>query len=183
MTTRTTPNIAGTFQHLIYSPKGGIEGVLLSADGVALQLVFRHEDEEASAAFEGVTQGQRIVAEAVPQGPSPKGKPVHAVYEFNRLVSIDGKKPARKRAIPSGPAYRGKIVRFNFARHGEPNGVILDTGDFIHTRPDGLRKLKLKVGDLVEADGDAHLLATGHGWAVEASSVNGKNMAKLAPRH
>lgn len=37
-----------------------------------------------------------------------------------------------------------------------------------------MSRLKLKIGDRVEADGDAHLLATGRGWAVEATRVNGK---------
>ena len=34
----------------------------------------------------------------------------------------------------------------------------------------------LTVGDRVEADGDAHFLATGNGWAVEAAKVNGKRL-------
>lgn len=37
-----------------------------------------------------------------------------------------------------------------------------------------MSRLKLKVGDVITADGDAHLLATGKGWAVEATHVNGK---------
>ena len=65
-------------------------------------------------------------------------------------------------------------MRVNYARHGAANGVILDTGDFIHTRPEGMAKLKLKVGDPVAADGDAQRLADDSGWAVEASMVNGK---------
>jgi hypothetical protein len=176
MTDQATLNIEGTFEHVIYSPKGAIEGVLLSADGDPLQIVFRREDELAAVAFEGIAEGQLLVVEASPQGPSPKGKPAHAVYEFGRLVSIDGKKPPKPKA-KVGAAYQGKIVRFNYARHGQPNGVVLDSGDFIHTKPDGLLKLKLKVGDTVRADGDAHLLATGHGWAVEASEINGKPVA------
>ena len=44
------------------------------------------------------------------------------------------------------------------------------------SKPDGFAKLKLKVGEKVAADGDAHFLSTGGGWAVEASSVNGKSL-------
>ena len=40
MTEHAALEIAGTFKHVIYSPKGAMEGVLLSADGDALQLVF-----------------------------------------------------------------------------------------------------------------------------------------------
>ena len=50
---------------------------------------------------------------------------------------------------------------------------MLDSGDFVHVKPDGFSKLKLKV-DRVTAEGDAHFLATGGGWAVEATSVNRK---------
>jgi hypothetical protein len=176
MTDQTPRHIEASFKHVIYSPRGAIEGVLLSADGDPLQIVFGREDDLAALAFEGIAPGQTLVVEASPQGPSPKGKPAHAVYEFGRLVSIDGKKPAKPKA-KGGAAYRGKVVRFNYARHGQPNGVVLDSGDFIHTKPDGLLKLKLKVGDTVHADGDAHLLATGHGWAVDASEINGKPVA------
>jgi hypothetical protein len=101
--------------------------------------------------------------------------PAHAVYEFRRLLSIDGRKPAKPKATPA-TAYQGKVVRFNFSRHGRPNGVVLDSGDFIHTKPDGFLKVKLKPGATVRADGDAHLLATGRGWAVEASATNGKRI-------
>jgi len=62
----------------------------------------------------------------------------------------------------------------NFARHGEANGVVLDSGDFIHTKPEGMKRLRLKIGDAVEADGDAQRLADDTGWAVDATSVNGR---------
>ncbi len=171
MSDRTPVKIQGTLMHAVYSPKGGIEGVMLEANGVALQLVFDGDEEASADAFAGIAEGQPVVVEAAPRRPSPKGKAAHAVYEFGRLVSVDGKKPARSKR---GAAYQGAVVRFNYARHGAANGVVLDSGDFIHTTPDGLAKLKLRVGDTVHADGDAHLLATGLGWAVEASTVNGK---------
>jgi hypothetical protein len=109
----------------------------------------------------------------VPQGPSPKGRAEHPVYEFGELLSIDGSKPVKPKTRP-GPAYQGKVVRFNFAKHGAANGVVLDSGDFIHTKPEGMAKLRLKIGDLVEADGDAQRLVDDAGWAVEATVVNGK---------
>jgi hypothetical protein len=172
MTDPTSSRIEGVFKHVIYSPKGGVEGVLLEADGVALQFVFERGDETSAGIFTVVAEGQTVVVEGELQGASPKGKAAHAVYGFSRLVSVDGKKPPKPKAH-SGAAYQGAVVRFNYARHGAANGVVLDSGDFIHTTPDGLDKLKLKVGDTVRADGDAHLLATGIGWAVEASTVNG----------
>jgi hypothetical protein len=167
--------IEASFKHLIFSPHGGVEGVLLeSADG-PLQLVFERHDEASPLAFDAVREGQTVVVDAAPQGPSDKGEGAHPVYLHRRLRSVDGRKPAKPKAA-AGAAYQGTVVRFNYARHGAPNGVVLDTGDFIHTRPDGLARLKLKIGDVVRADGDAQLLASGTGWAVEAVSVNGRKI-------
>ena len=176
MSSQTPVKIRGTLMHAVYSPTGGIEGVLVEANGAPLQLVFGHDDEASADAFARIAEGQIVVVEAVPQGESPKGKAAHAVYGFGRLVSVDGRKPAKPK-VKRSAAYQGVVMRFNYARHGAANGVVLDSGDFIHTTPDGLAKLKLKVGDAVHADGDAHLLATGLGWAVEASMVNGKPVA------
>ena len=47
------------------------------------------------------------------------------------------------------------MQRRNFVRHGEANGVVLDTSDFIHTKPEGMAKPKLRIGDSMQADGDA----------------------------
>ncbi len=173
--TQTNDTVEGRFCHLIYSPHGGVEGVLLDAEGGALQLVFEREDEAGPAAFEGVAAGQAIIAKAEAQGPSPKGPAEHPVYAFVALKSIDGQRPKKPSTRPV-PAYQGRVVRLNHARHGAANGVVLDTGDFIHLRPEGMALLKLKIGDLVQADGDAHYLALGRGWAVEAVKVNGKTV-------
>ena len=170
--------IEASFKHLIYSPHGGVEGVLLEAAGSSIQLVFERHDEESPAVFDGIGEGQTVVVDAVPAGRSPKGAGEHPVYAYRRLRSVDGRKPVRAKPAPAA-GYRGTVVRFNYARHGAANGVVLDTGDFIHTRPEGLARLKLKIGDTVQADGDAQLLASGTGWAVEAVTVNGK---KVAPR-
>ena len=169
--------IQGQFQHLVYSPRGGIEGVLIaSADG-PVQIVFDKHDDESPEPWTHLRENQRVVIEAMPSGPSSKGESMHPVHDFVRLVSVDGQKPARRRAA-SGAAYRGVVARFNYARHGAANGVVLDTGDFIHTKPDGLATLGLGIGDTVEADGDAQMLSTGAGWAVEATRVNGKAVGR-----
>ncbi len=80
---------------------------------------------------------------------------------------------------PPHASVSGKVVRLNHARHGAPNGVLLDSGDFVHTRPDGFETLGLKVGDMLEAEGPARPLATGTGRVIEAHRANGH---ALAPR-
>ncbi|MFO0744135.1 MAG: hypothetical protein U1F43_00485 [Myxococcota bacterium] len=173
----TEHSLEGKFAHLVYSPVGDIEGVLLTIDGAPAQVVFDHDDDESPADFEAVEPGQAIALVGTLLGPSVKGPAEHPVYAFVRLVSIDGRKPA-KRQSASGAAYSGVVARFNYARHGAANGVVLDTGDFIHTKPEGLRRLKLAIGDKVEADGDAQMLANGRGWAVEATWVNGARVKR-----
>jgi hypothetical protein len=176
--------IEGVFQHVIYSPRGDVEGALLEVSGAPAQLVFERHDEAGAEAFHGVEPGQRVVVEATPQGPSPKGDAEHAVYAFGRLASVNGRKPVRRKPAAAGAAYNGKVARFNYARHGAPNGVVLDTGDFIHTKPEGLARFKLKIGDTVAADGDAVALSTGGGYVVEATTINGKPVVHAhKPRH
>jgi len=164
--------LTGTFIQLIYSPKGGVEGLLLVSDGRSLQFVLAKDDEVGAALVSGIKPGQRLTVAGDPMPPSPKGDGVHPVHALDKITAIDGKAPKKAAASPSG--YSGKIVRFNYARHGAPNGFVLDTGDFIHVKPEGFAKLGLTVGDAVLADGDAHFLATGGGWAVEATKVNRK---------
>jgi hypothetical protein len=166
-------SLEGSFKYLIYAPKGEIEGVLLHRGGEPLQLVIDKHDVEGAEAFHGVAAGQTVKVRATESTPSPKGKPSHPVYDFKALESVDGMKPT-KRKPKLGAAYQGTVVRLNYAKHGEANGVVLDSGDFIHTRPDGMKLLRLQVGDAVEADGDAQRLADDTGWAVDATTVNGK---------
>ncbi len=73
------------------------------------------------------------------------------------------------------------VARLNFAKHGEPNGVVLDSGDFIHLKPDGMRQVGLKIGDRVEATGEARPMELGH-RVVEAVEVNGVRL-KGKPKH
>ncbi|MGJ7537207.1 MULTISPECIES: hypothetical protein [unclassified Variovorax] len=164
-------SVEGRFQHLVYSPKGRIEGVLIDTDGVPTQFVFDRHDECAAPAFAGLQAGQALVIEGIEQDPSPKGETEHTVYRFERLASVDGKAP---RQVDAGERIDGTVVRFNYARHGQANGVVLDTGDFVHTKPDGLARLALKVGDKVRAEGRSQPLATGQGRVVEAVRVNGQ---------
>lgn len=170
-------SVEGTFQHLVYSPKGTVEGLVIETDGAPAQFVCDGHDPAASAGLDKLKAGQAVVIEGTVAEPSPKGKPAHEVYQLERLVSVDGKPvaPAHKPADVSGT-----VVRFNYAKHGAPNGVVLDSGDFVHTKPDGLERLGLKLGDTVKAEGDARPLAGGAGRVVEARTVNGKPVA--APR-
>lgn len=164
-------SVEGQFSHLIFSPKGTFEGVLIDTDGVPTQFVFDRHQEAEAAVFANLRPGQTLVIEGIEAGPSPKGEAGHTVYQFERLATVDGAAVAP--VLPDGHT-DGVVVRLNYARHGEPNGVVLDTGDFVHTKPDGFARLKLKVGDAVRAEGRAVPLVTGKGRVIEAVLVNGR---------
>lgn len=168
--------LAGTFRCVVYSPKGAVEGALLEVDGAPAQLVFDRDDEDGPRAFGALRDGQRVEVDVVALPPSDKGKGAHPVHGHAGLRSVDGAAPAAHDAEADDGAYRGTVVRLNHARHGAPNGVVLDSGDFVHLKPEGMKRLGLKVGDAVVAHGDAHALATGSGWAVEAVEVNGRSV-------
>lgn len=163
--------VEGQFQHLVFSPEGGIEGVLIDTDGVPTQFVTDPHDLAVVELFRKLRAGQTLVIEGSEAGPSPKGEAAHSVYDFDRLVSVDGKTPKSPR--PHGEVV-GTVVRLNYAKHGAANGVVLDNGDFVHTKPDGFERLGLKIGDKVKAEGEACPLVTGTGRVIEAHTVNGK---------
>jgi hypothetical protein len=166
--------LAGNFAQIVYSPHGGIEGFLMDSDAGQLQFVVPEEDPELSALLASLERGQALVVDGEPLPPSDLGEGDHPVHAFRKILSVDGAAPPKVR--PASGGYSGAIVNFNYARHGAPNGFVLDSGDFVHVRPEGFAKLKLKIGDRVQAEGDAHYLSTGDGWAVEASRVNGKTI-------
>ncbi|WP_226858430.1 hypothetical protein [Diaphorobacter aerolatus] len=158
--------LQGTLAQPIYSPRGTVEGLMLDVDGIAVQFVIgKHEAHLAHLALH-LKQGQKLTLIGALRKPSPKGEAEHEVYDLIEIVGRgDDSQSAEYTA--SEKEIGGKIVRFNYARHGEPNGVVLDTGDFIHTRPDGLRKLAWKLGDQVHAKGRVQPLASGMGVVLE----------------
>ncbi|MDB5829502.1 MAG: hypothetical protein JWQ73_3722 [Variovorax sp.] len=170
-------SVEGRFQHLVFSPKGGIEGLMIDTDGVPTQFVTDPHDPAVVDVLSKLRIGQALILEGSERGPSHKGEPEHSVYDFERLVSVDGKAP---KAAPRQGDVVGTVVRLNHAKHGAANGVVLDNGDFVHTRPDGFERLGLKVGDKVRAEGEARPLVTGTGRVIEARTVNGK---AVAPAH
>jgi hypothetical protein len=55
---------------------------------------------------------------------------------------------------------------------------VLDNGDFLHLKPDGMKKAGLRVGQEVAAEGRARPMALGH-RVIEVEVVDG---VALAPK-
>ena len=153
-----------------FSPKGGVEGLIVEAGGQPAQIVCPPDQgaELARANPIGKTVDLHVEIEAA----SPKGPAAHTVY---RLACGSPSEKNGGTALPAVNRTSGIVTRLNFARHGEANGVILDTGDFIHLKPKGMKQLALKVGDKVNADGEARPMELG-GRVVEATTVNGVDL-------
>lgn len=106
----------------------------------------------------------------------PHGSPSHPVF--------------RIRFPPkAGPrSFSGRIERLNYALHGEVNGGILDSGDFLHLKPEGASATGLKVGMTVKGRGPSRPMVGGH-LVIEAEEVNGtaihhhKAKKKHGPKH
>lgn len=170
--------ISGKFRHAIYSPKGLIEGILLDADGQAVQIVIE-PDEPLAESFAKLKPGMKLELEACEAEPSHKGPAAHPVHHLHRLISAGGR---AQQLEPLQQRVKGIVARFNYAKHGEPNGVVLDSGDFVHLKPDGMSASALEVGDPVEAEGMARAMVVGH-RVIEATRINGKAVARKHPPH
>jgi hypothetical protein len=78
-------------------------------------------------------------------------------------------------------AHTGIVKQINYARHGEPNGAILETGEFVHMKPDGARAVDLKVGQKLTVEGEVRTSPAGH-TVIEATLVNGIEIDHPKPK-
>lgn len=164
--------LAGTVRQHNFSPKGEIEGVVLDTDTGPVQVNFPHGPETASRPVPAPGAPARLVV--APDHRAADHEPGdHPVYEF--VADADAPDPA------AAPVTEGVVARLNYARHGEPNGVVLDTGDFVHLKPHGMRRVSLTVGMRVVAAGAARPTVTGH-RVIEATVVNGTELDRSGPR-
>lgn len=172
--------ISGKFKYLIYSPKGMIEGLLLDVDHESLQVVIKPE-ESLAPSFARLKEGETLQLETSREKHSPKGEASHPVHLLHRLISVGGKACGPETEHLHAEV-KGTVIRFNYAKHGEPNGVVLDCGDFIHLKPEGMAASKLDIGDAVEAAGEARPMVFGH-RVIEAKRINGKAVARKHSAH
>ena len=132
-------HVRGTIVAQNFSPKGHVEGVfveLRDGAGVVQLNLPKHATPEPDAKLAVGTTIDRA-AERDDDGDSD-----HPVYV------------ARE---PDDGMAAGVVVRFNHARHGEVNGYHLDDGRFVHVKPDGARRYKVRVGDRIAAKGETRI--------------------------
>jgi hypothetical protein len=162
--------LSGHLDQILFSPKGGVEGLLMTVADEPLQISMPSTAANAETLSRAV--GQTIEVKAAADH-SPKTKHgAHPVYKLETITKIAG------RAFKPSSAHdqiKGVVAAIHYAKHGEPNGVILKSGEFIHTRPHGMKKLKLKVGSKVTASGELRMTVLGTSL-IEAHEVNRVSM-------
>jgi hypothetical protein len=159
-------SLSGTLEQLLFSPKGDIEGLLIKVGAKSVQISMHHATVDARALAGAV--GKSIGFTALPDNSPKTKKGVHAVYKLDVITKMAGK---AVKFNSDAPSISGVVANIHFAKHGEPNGVVLRSGEFIHTRPLGMKKLKLEVGSKVVAHGERRMTVLGTP-VIEAREVN-----------
>ncbi len=113
---------------------------------------------------------------AVPDHSPKTAAGAHAVFKFESFADVAGQTIAGPDAGSGQATIKGIVKAWHFARHGEPNGVILGNGDFIHLRPHGMAAAGLDIGSKVTAVGDLRMTAIGTRM-LEAHRVNRRDLA------
>jgi hypothetical protein len=164
-----------TLNKFLFSPKGDVEGLLVSLKGKPAQICVPPHLGEVIA--QAKKPGQRLRLRAH-RDHSPKTElAAHPVYKFESFVDKDGHDIEEIEAAPPGDTeLKGVVAALHYAKHGEPNGVILKSGAFIHLRPHGMEQTELGVGSRVTARGRLRTTVLGT-QLLEARSVNRVELA------
>ena len=166
---KTTEFIHGTCQQLLFSPKGGIEGALVKMQGSVVQVSVRPDQGAALMQLTGPGRRLRVLAVADHSPKTAAG--AHPVFKFESFADVAGQAIDGPEADPGQSTIKGVVASWHYARHGEPNGVILETGEFIHLRPHGMAAAGLDIGSRVNAVGELRMTVLGTRM-LEAHRVN-----------
>jgi hypothetical protein len=172
--TKVAHKKTGIVQSFNVSPKGHYESLLLESGDEVVQVNF--PAEWSATVAEIASPGNRVIVEI--ESRETHGHPSHPVYEMILLSNpekIDSSVDVVN-GLTNGH-FSGTVKRLNYALHGEVNGAILDTGDFLHVKPHGAAALELAVGMKVKGSGSSKPIVGGQ-RVIEADEVNGIQLEK-----
>jgi len=162
--------LTGVVESFNISPKGVYEGLLLTTNKGTVQVNFPLE--AGGSVSSRIAEGEKATFFAEKEEDERPSD--HPVFRLVRFTGTEGH--VIEVEVESQPVeVEGKVNRINFARHGEPNGAILDNGDFIHMKPHGAKAIGLEVGMTLTEEGEARrsFVST---RVIEAAVVNGTEM-------
>jgi hypothetical protein len=162
--------IHGICSQLLFSPKGEVEGVLVKLAGQTVQVALPPHIG-AGLARSG-SQGKQLHMLAVADNSHKTAESAHPVYDFESFANTAGEAVEPPDSGEHETTVKGVAAQIHFARHGQPNGVVLQTGEFIHLRPHGMALAALEVGAKVSAIGVAGTTVLGTRM-LEAHQING----------
>jgi hypothetical protein len=163
-----------------YGPKGDIDGALLRGGDRTVQVNIPPHLGIAIALTVPVGQSVEATVEAEPElhkhpdGEHPICRLVALKAAAGRVFALDGHGAEKTVTV------EGVVGRLNYARHGEANGVVLESGDFLHLKPDGMKRVGLGVGEPIRAEGRARLTPMGT-RAIEVDVANGVSLGPKKP--
>src|ERR1700685_312266 len=122
------------------SPKGFYEGFLLKSGKNVVQVNLPKEHLHSFA--DGWASDGEISVEV--EAEEPWGAPAHKVFRLVRVMDTGRRKTGEEHHPPRNIS--GRIERLNYALHGEVNGGILESRDFLHLKPEGAQAIGLALG-------------------------------------
>jgi hypothetical protein len=168
-------DLSGTIEAFNYSPRGDIDGVMLKMSDKTAQINL---PPGMGAALSQTAPGSTLKVSACPE----PGQADHPIYELQSLTTEQGKKISVPGAGDDKFVHEEATIKhLNYARRGEVDGALLDSGDFVHVGP-AARDLKLSVGQKITVDGFAHAMLSGDHQAIHAVAIDGKRVEQSPPR-
>lgn len=126
-----TVKIEGRIENINISPRGDLESLLVAGADGTVQVNFDKKSTSTPAQW---PIGKRVRLSGILEEEAF----AHPVYKL----------------AEAGTDVEDEVVRLNYARHGEVNGYILANGIFVHVKPDGAKRHRVKVGDRIRASGE-----------------------------
>jgi len=160
----------GTIRQLLFGTDGGIQGVLLTVKGRTVQVSM--SPAEGAALADQLGAGKRMRILAIAALPPVGTASAHPLYTFFALSDTGGDPLPLPYTAPGESLITGQVSALHFAPEGEPNGVILDTGELIHVGTAGMAATGLRVGTKIRAIGELGRTSVG-GRMLRANQVNG----------
>jgi len=168
MPQREAIDLSGTVANYNFGPRGEVEALMIKSSDKTIQVNL--PPPISPFAVQVATLGAQVTIKAFPE----MGLPDHPIYELESVKNEQGRE--LKEPSPGDRKFvheEGTIKSLNYARHGEINGAVLDSGNFVHLGPAAVT-IKLTVGQKITVDGVGHPMMLSDHRAVEAVAIDGK---------
>ncbi|MGN6727349.1 MAG: hypothetical protein ACTHLZ_15625 [Tepidisphaeraceae bacterium] len=168
-------SLEGTVAGYNHAPRGEVDGFVLQVGDKLVQVNLPPTIGSMVPTIAPMGKSVKIM------GSKMETDADHEVYEFRGMDTGEAAPaPSDKPDEDKSVHVEGTIKSLNYARRGEIDGAMLDTGDYVHVGPREAKDAGLKVGDKLTADGRATAMADGK-QAVDADMLNGKKVERPHP--